>query len=298
MQIIVRLILPVFLLAALAACSQLTISSRPIYQTPSTDYHIVQKGESLYSISWKYSIPVEKLKLFNNLKTDRIFVGQKIYLYPRQKKKNDFITKRNIPKQGFHIVKSQETIHRISKMYDVDILDIMDYNNLHSLELKTGLKLWLIENKVSTQEFVIIEKTIPPKTEIEKEKIKLPKVDLYLPVKGVVTSEFGIRDGRTHKGIDIGCDMGEPIYAALKGKVVFSGTQHGYGNIVILEHDNLIMTVYAHNESNLVRLGETVKKGQPIATVGQTGNASSPHLHFEYRMEGKAINPRDVLPQF
>ena len=67
---------------------------------------------------------------------------------------------------------------------------------------------------------------------------------------------------------------------------------------VILEHDNLTMTVYAHNESNLVRLGEKVKKGQPIATVGQTGNATAPHLHFEYRVEGKAINPREVLPQF
>ncbi|MFC1898610.1 peptidoglycan DD-metalloendopeptidase family protein [Candidatus Cloacimonadota bacterium] len=288
----------IFLLAALAACSQLAFSTRPIYQTPSSDYHIVQKGETLYSISQKYSISVEKLKLFNNMKTDRIFVGQKIYLYPRQKKKAEFVTRKNIPSDGFHVVKSKETIHRISKMYDVEILDIMDYNNLKTLDLKTGLKLWLIEHEGSTQEYVITEKTVPPETEKEKEKVKMPKVNLFLPAQGIVTSEFGMRDGRPHKGIDIGCDMGEPIYAAMNGKVVYTGVQHGYGNVVILEHDNLIMTVYAHNESNLVRLGEDVKKGQPIATIGQTGNASAPHLHFEYRVEGKAINPRDVLPQF
>ncbi|MDO9578702.1 MAG: peptidoglycan DD-metalloendopeptidase family protein [Candidatus Cloacimonadales bacterium] len=293
---ILRIFFLGFSIIILSSCAQISFSSRPIYQTPSTDYHIVQKGETLYSISQKYFIPVEKLKLFNNLKTDRIFVGQKIYLYPRQKKRSDFVTVRSIPKEGFHIVKSKETIYRISKMYKVDILDIMDFNNLQSLDLKAGLKLWLIEHEGSTQEFVITEKTIPPKTEIEKEKI--PKVDLFMPVNGVVTSEFGIRDGLPHKGVDFGCDMGEPIYATLAGKVVFAGTQHGYGNIVILEHDNLIMTVYAHNESNLVRLGETVIKGQPIATVGQTGNASAPHLHFEYRVKGKAINPRDVLPHF
>ena len=56
------------------------------------------------------------------------------------------------------------------------------------------------------------------------------------------------------------------------------------------------MTIYAHNETNLVRLGEKVKQGQPIATVGETGTTSGPHLHFEYRVKGKAINPRDVLP--
>ncbi|MCB5230130.1 MAG: M23 family metallopeptidase, partial [Candidatus Cloacimonas sp.] len=69
-------------------------------------------------------------------------------------------------------------------------------------------------------------------------------------------------------------------------------------NVVLLEHANFIITVYAHNERNLVRLGDSVKKGQPIATVGQTGNATTPHLHFEYRVKGKAINPRNVIGSF
>lgn len=295
---ILRIFFLCFSIMIISSCAWLNFSSRPLYQTPSSDYHIVQQGETLYSISQKYSISPEKLKLFNNLKTDRIFVGQKIYLYPRQAKHSDFVTMRSIPKDGYHIVKSRETIYRISKMYNVEILDIMDYNNLQSLELKTGMKLWLIEQEDSTREIIVTEEMKPIIPDKIKEIKKPPKADLFLPVKGVVTSEFGLRDGRQHKGIDFGCELGEPIYAALAGKVVFTGMQRGYGNVVILEHDNLIMTVYAHNESNLVRLGETVKKGQPIATVGQTGNATAPHLHFEYRVEGKAINPREVLPNF
>ena len=291
-------ILFLFLPVLLTACSQLVFSSRPLYQTPSQDYHIVQKGETLYSISEKYSIPAEKLKLFNNLKTDRIFEGQKIYLYPRQKKKSDFVTVRSIPKEGFHIVKSKETIFRISKMYNLDILDIMDYNDLHGLELKTGMKLWLREQVVELRDKIVSKDVDFPKTKEPDKKVILSQAKIFLPVKGVVTSEFGMRDGRPHKGIDIGSERGEPVFAALDGKVVFAGTQRGYGNVVILEHDNFTMTVYAHNESNLVRLGENVKKGQPIATVGQTGNATAPHLHFEYRVEGKAIDPRTVLPQF
>jgi murein DD-endopeptidase MepM/ murein hydrolase activator NlpD len=66
--------------------------------------------------------------------------------------------------------------------------------------------------------------------------------------------------------------------------------------VVILEHDDYVMTVYAHNETNLVRLGEIVKQGQPIATLGNTGSTDGPHLHFEYRVQGKAIDPRQVLP--
>ena len=89
--------------------------------------------------------------------------------------------------------------------------------------------------------------------------------------------------------------MGTAIHAVQRGTVVFSGRQRGYGNVIILEHDDYVMTVYAHNESNLVRLGDTVDKGQPIATLGNSGTSTGPHLHFEYRVQGKAIDPVQVL---
>ncbi len=276
------------------------LSSNPKYVTPSEEYHIVKRWETLSSISDKYIISRDKLKLFNNLTSDRIFIGQKVYLTPKPNGKSEFVTARSIPKRGYHLVKQKESLHRIAKMYDIGILNLLDYNSINSYDLKPGMKIWLVAGKTKVTS---IQK---PREETYSTKEKIPevnyqasvqkKIDLFLPVKGVVTSEFGIRNGRPHKGIDISASVGEPIYAALDGKVAYVGTQRGYGNVIILEHDNYVMTVYAHNESNLVRLGETVKKGQPIGTLGKTGSTSGPHLHFEYRVKGKAINPRNVLP--
>ena len=282
-----------------------SLSSNPRYYTLSKKYHYVKKGEILKNISEKYSISVEKLKLFNNLNSDKVFIGQKIYLIPKPQKKSEFVTVRPIPKCKYHLVKPRESIYRISKMYDLGILDIVEFNDLNTLSLNAGQKIWLESGhlKVPIEE---IKKEEPEEIQKESdltEENKIPEKpasqkELFLPVNGKVTSEFGPRAGRQHKGIDISAPIGEPIYAAMDGKVAFAGTQKGYGNIVILEHDDYVMTIYAHNETNLVRLGEEVKKGQPIATLGDTGTTTCPHLHFEYRSKGKAINPREVLPDF
>ena len=300
-----------WLLQIVLCCMMITIlstlfslSSNPIYVTPSGDYHIVKKGETLQSIAGQYSLSIEKIKLFNNMTSDRVFIGQKIYLYPRPVKKQEFVTQRKIPKKGYHLVKPKESIHRIAKMYGLSVFDILDYNNLNTYKLEPGMKIMLVAGKTKLVEAsrptvtqiqprtTKTGKSIPTHSTITKQKIKLA-----LPLNGTVISEFGLRNGRPHKGIDIAAVKGNPIHAVLSGKVVYSGTQRGYGNVIILEHDNYIMTVYAHNEANLVRLSETVSKGQPIATVGQTGTATGPHLHFEYRIKGKAINPREVLPK-
>jgi len=174
------------------------------------------------------------------------------------------------------------------------VAQLKELNSLASDEIHVGQKLAVNPTKTATETAKLT--TTPIKT-AEVTRIH-KKGSIHLPVTGKVVSEFGIRNKVLHNGIDITAPIGEPIYAALDGKVVFVGVQRGYGNVVVLEHDNYVMTVYAHNERHLIRLGDNVKKGQPIATVGQTGNASGPHLHFEYRIKGKAINPREVLPDF
>jgi murein DD-endopeptidase MepM/ murein hydrolase activator NlpD len=290
------LICTIFLISV---SSVFALSSNPLYVTPSGDYHIVKKGETLQSIAGQYSLSTEKIKLFNNMSSDRIFTGQKIFLYPHPAKKQEFVTQRKIPKRGYHIVKPKESIHRIAKMYGLSVFDILDYNDLHSYKLEPGMNIVLTAGKTKPVSSPVVEHIEKPKTGKSiptHPAVTKPRSKLALPTHGTVTSEFGMRNGRPHKGIDIAADKGDPIYAALKGKVVYSGTQRGYGNVIILEHDDYVMTVYAHNEANLVRLGETVSKGQPIASLGQTGTATGPHLHFEYRIKGKAINPRKVLP--
>ena len=291
--------------------SVLSVSSNPRYLTLSPKYHIVRKGETLSQISKMYSISKKKLQMYNNLKSERIFPGQKIYLHPKPYVKRDYVTVRPIPKTKYYIVKPKETIYRIAKMFNLDFLDIVEFNNLTSLSLHAGKKLWL-ENghlaKTEEKKYKIGKKISKPKTienktdrkpEPKKPKnISQTKLSLIIPVNGTISSEFGIRNGRMHKGIDIAAKIGEPIHAVSDGKVAFVGHQKGYGNVVILEHKNYVMTVYAHNETNLVRLGDEVKQGQPIATVGNSGNSTGPHLHFEYRIKGKAVNPRKVLPHF
>jgi murein DD-endopeptidase MepM/ murein hydrolase activator NlpD len=118
-----------------------------------------------------------------------------------------------------------------------------------------------------------------------------------LPVEGQHTSGFGMRmhpidhEERLHSGMDIAAPAGTPIQAAAAGQVVFSGTQAGYGNVVVIQHEEGYSTLYAHTTANLVSVGTTVSQGQPIATVGSTGRSTGPHLHFEVRKDGKRLDP-------
>jgi murein DD-endopeptidase MepM/ murein hydrolase activator NlpD len=118
---------------------------------------------------------------------------------------------------------------------------------------------------------------------------------------GVITSEFGYRrhpiTGRRsmHNGIDISGKTGASILAMADGLVVYSGRKQGYGNIVEIRHGNGLETWYAHNQQNLVREGDLVRRGQEIAKLGSTGRSTGPHLHFEVRKKGKPVNPSTYL---
>ena len=112
------------------------------------------------------------------------------------------------------------------------------------------------------------------------------------PLSGAkIISPYGKRGGRLHSGVDIKTKDKDNIYAAFDGEVIFSGKYYGYGNLVRIKHANGLETYYSHNSKNLVNVGDKVKAGQLIALTGQTGRASTPHLHFEIRLNGKAQNP-------
>jgi lipoprotein NlpD len=119
---------------------------------------------------------------------------------------------------------------------------------------------------------------------------------LSWPVDGEVSSGFGDRGGKPHDGIDIPAPRGTPVRAAADGVVLYSGDEiKGYGNLVIIRHEGGVITVYAHGDRNLVSEGDEVERGQQVAVVGDSGTASTTHLHFEVRVDEKPRDPLDYL---
>ena len=118
---------------------------------------------------------------------------------------------------------------------------------------------------------------------------------LIWPVDGPVVSGFGMRWGRMHEGIDIAAASGTPIHAAASGTVIHAGWLGGYGNLVVLDHGNGLATAYAHASAILVGVGQQVSQGETISLVGSTGHSSGPHLHFEVRVNGTAVDPLGYL---
>ena len=121
------------------------------------------------------------------------------------------------------------------------------------------------------------------------------------PISGPITSEFGWRthpifgNARFHSGLDIGGDYGLPIHAAQGGVVIEAGWIGGYGNTVMIDHGGGIVTLYGHNESLAVGVGQSVNQGDVIAYCGSTGNSTGPHCHFEVRLGGEPVSPWNYL---
>jgi len=141
--------------------------------------------------------------------------------------------------------------------------------------------------------------TITPDAEFpETQIIKIESDSLgnyHHPKIGPVNSKFGWRDGRMHKGIDINLHKGDAVVAAFDGMVRIAHAKGAYGNVVIIRHYNGLETVYAHLSKIKVKPGQVVLAGQLIGLGGSTGRSSGPHLHFEVRFKGQALNPSSII---
>ncbi len=186
-------------------------------------------------------------------------------------------------------------------------------NELKEKESNNQNELSIVEKyETELKEFATVEKCV---ADLYEEKIvqssytiaavgvntsneKVPLgISLIRPISGTVTSRFGARWGRSHKGIDIGAPKGTPIKAAASGTVVYAqyGYGGGYGNHVIISHGNGVETLYGHCTSLYVSVGQRVSQGDVIASVGNTGNSQGNHLHLEIRVNGIAQNPQNYL---
>jgi murein DD-endopeptidase MepM/ murein hydrolase activator NlpD len=169
---------------------------------------------------------------------------------------------------------------------------------------KEGQKLVVKEvvienNKIMSSKF-ISEKAITAAQEKvivkgKKTAAATSKTLLASPSRGTISSNFGMRWGKMHEGMDIAAPVGQPILAALDGTVTFAGWQNGYGNFIKLKHSGGVETAYGHCSKIEVKVGESVEKGEKIGEVGSTGNSTGPHLHFEVLVNGQQKNPAGYL---
>jgi murein DD-endopeptidase MepM/ murein hydrolase activator NlpD len=213
-----------------------------------------------------------------------------------------------------HTVRSGESISRIAARYRVTRAALINANQLvNPHALRSGQRLSVpgcqpLVPQTTAGEMPgtepdadgILIKRVGPRRILTSLVLGTPdfreeRITLVWPVEGPVISTFGHRSRGWHAGIDITAEMGSEVYAAAPGTIVYSGWIRAYGQVVKIQHSKGFITLYAHNQKNLVEVGEDVEAGQLIATVGRSGHATGPHVHFEVRRDGKAYNPLHLL---
>ena len=198
-----------------------------------------------------------------------------------------------------HVVQRGENLYRISLHYGVPVDRLIRANRIddvRALEVGQVLRIPGTRRTAPKSPLVpLVADAGPPGS--REIALRESRLVFDWPLHGSVSSPFGWRTRDQHAGIDIPAAEGTPIAAAESGRVIHSGRGLGdYGNAVIVKHAGSYTTLYAHTRRNLVERGEFVEKGETIALVGESGNASGPHLHFEIRRDRLAQDPLLYLP--
>lgn len=232
-------------------------------------YYSIQPGDTLWTISMKYHVPLGSLLISNNLTENTILrIGQQIKI--------------PTPGTAVHVISRGETIWDIARLYGVAVDSVRDLNQDKNPNLlKIGDELLIPEN---AKRMVALAPSRSKTTVI-----------FAWPLTGPISSGYGWRKAGFHHGIDIVGDMGVPIKAAAGGTVSLVGYNSVYGNMVIIDHGNSLQTLYGHASKIYVRKGQRITQGQTVAAIGVSGNSTGPHLHFEIRVHGVATNPLKYL---
>jgi lipoprotein NlpD len=247
-------------------------------------FHLVKKNDTLYAISLLYDLDYRQLAQWNQiLPPYKIEIGQKIKLSdPNQGNQAADATIPPAKNEDMRHITTAENIGSKKR-------SITPSNAVPNLAYRPVYKTQPIRDDSKKQGSRPQKKSI---ISIDKENMLM--LNFQWPIKGKVLKSFSQAD---NKGIDIAGEMGQKVYAAEAGKVVYSGQGLiGYGNLLIIKHNDLYLSAYANNSQLLFTEGDTVKKGEVIAKVGQAGSNKT-SLHFEIRKNGKPVNPLNLLPE-
>ncbi|NQZ13406.1 MAG: LysM peptidoglycan-binding domain-containing M23 family metallopeptidase [Alphaproteobacteria bacterium] len=293
----------------------------------SAGVHTVLKGDTLYSVSKRYRLPITEIVTVNKISEPYILrTGYRLKLPPPNE----------------HTVREDDTIVGVARTYSVSPSELVRLNDLSPpYTLSSGQVLRLPTPSVQAEEarYAVPQETVrsagvsgvqrevlgtsragtptptskpqaaQPKPRVQKASAavqskvlkEVPKSSgngkFMRPVEGKIISNYGPKKGGLHNdGINIKAARGAPVRAAENGRVVYVGDDlEGYGNLILVRHEGRYMSAYAHLGKSLVKKGDAVKRGQSIGTVGSSGQVDSPQLHFEIRKGTKALDPQRYL---
>lgn len=256
---------------------------------------IAGRGDTLYSISQRYNLPMQDIISMNNIAPPYYLnVGQRLKL----------------PAPRYYEVRPQDSLYQISRMFGASVTDIARINNLRTpYTLNVGQKLRLPgEGQPVEQARYVrppaskpVKRSSPPaqaqKAPATSAAPATRSGEFVWPVKGKVISSFGPKENGLHNdGINITAPLGSSVKAVNDGSVVYVGNAlESFGNLVILRHSNGWVTAYAHLDRVAVERGQALRQGDILGTVGTTGRVDVPQLHFEVRRGAEALNPQKYL---
>jgi murein DD-endopeptidase MepM/ murein hydrolase activator NlpD len=292
---------------------------------------IVGTNDTIDTLAQRYNVPAREIMRVNGLPTPRNLQPGQSLVIPRQVAATapamsaPQTRPAGVATAGVHVVNPGETLHSIARKNKIAPAQLAKANNIPvTTQLKTGTKLNVPgmraaaatpvqQPKVATAQAkpvaAVAEIPAPKKEtaalatetkEVEKEARQeatsaLPS--FRWPVRGRVIAAYGAKtSGKQNDGINVAVPEGTPVKAAEDGVVTYSGNElKGYGNLVLVRHSNGYVTAYAHASELMVKRGDTIKRGQIIAKAGQTGEVSSPQLHFEIRQGSTPVDPSKFL---
>ncbi len=229
--------------------------------------HIVAAGDTLSGIAEQYGIDLETITAANPGISDLIHPGDELIILPH--------------KGAIYQVASGDTLWDIANTYGIQVDAIKAANHKETDDIDVGEKLFIPGARWARADPAVARASFSR---------------FIWPTKGEISSPFGWRWGRLHAGVDLANDAGTHVMAARAGRVIWAGWRGGYGYTVMIDHGGGYVSLYGHLSDFFVEVGQYVRAGQRIASMGSTGNSTGPHLHFEVQKDGQPVDPMGLLP--
>jgi len=251
--------------------SELTSGDQKILDSISTTSYTVRSGDTISGIAQRFNLSMDTVISFNNIQDARTLTVGAVLMIPNS--------------SGLkYRVRRGDYLGGIAKKFGVALNDLLDWNNLETSVIVPGQELFIPSARLS---------------EMERNRV-FGRLFIY-PTKGRITDRFGMRRDpftgmrRFHNGVDLAGPVGTPVFASMTGKVAMLGYNPTYGKYLILTHPEGFQTLYGHLNAFRVQKGESVKQGQRIADMGNTGYSTGSHLHFSIFRRGEPIDPFQYL---